>query len=250
MIHSFLLIGQSNMAGRGFIHDAIDVDTSHIKVLRNGRWQGMFRPINPDRAFSGVSLAERFAERYYEEFKTDVGLICCADGGTTLKQWKKGSLLFDNACFNAKLAQRTSVIRAILWHQGESNCSLGSSDEYGDNLKQIIKDFREELNLRDIPFLIGGLGDYLPNCQSDPNLKNYDCFNIIMQTVASELPNIGFVSAKGLTSNPDYLHFNSKSLYEFGERYFDVFNSMCDKIDPTKYACVEDDEKRSAMELL
>ena len=60
MIHSFLLIGQSNMAGRGVIEEAIPVDNTHIKVLRNGRWQKMFRPVNPDRSFSGVSLAESF----------------------------------------------------------------------------------------------------------------------------------------------------------------------------------------------
>lgn len=64
MIHSFLLIGQSNMAGRGFFSEAADVDSSRIKILRNGRWQPMFRPINPDRAFSGVNLAESFAECY------------------------------------------------------------------------------------------------------------------------------------------------------------------------------------------
>ena len=71
MIHSFLLIGQSNMAGRGRLDEAIEVDTEHIKVLRNGRWQGMFRPINPDRSFSGVNLAESFAERYAQKYGVD-----------------------------------------------------------------------------------------------------------------------------------------------------------------------------------
>ena len=68
MIHSFLLIGQSNMAGRGLIEDAIDVDATHIKVLRNGRWQAMYRPVNNDRFFSGVCLAESFAEKYSEKY--------------------------------------------------------------------------------------------------------------------------------------------------------------------------------------
>ena len=59
---SFLLIGQSNMAGRGSLKEAPAIDTSHIYTLRNGRWQRMFRPINPDRHFSGTNLAESFAE--------------------------------------------------------------------------------------------------------------------------------------------------------------------------------------------
>ena len=38
----------------------------------------------------------------------------------------------------------------------------------------------------------------------------------------------GFVSAKGLTANPDNLHFSAKSLYEFGDRYFDAFEKLRD----------------------
>jgi hypothetical protein len=83
-MHSFLLIGQSNMAGRGYLNEAHEIDTSRIYTLRNGRWQKMFRPINPDRSFSGVSLAESFAEAYAKKHHVDVGLICCADGGTKL----------------------------------------------------------------------------------------------------------------------------------------------------------------------
>ena len=49
------------------------------------------------RSFSGVSLAESFAEKYAEKYQVDVGLICCADGGTSLEQWEVGGLLFDNA---------------------------------------------------------------------------------------------------------------------------------------------------------
>lgn len=50
---SFLLIGQSNMAGCGSLKEAHEIDTSRIYTLRNGRWQKMFRPINPDRGFQG-----------------------------------------------------------------------------------------------------------------------------------------------------------------------------------------------------
>ena len=35
--------------------------------------------------------------------------------------------------------------------------------------------------------------------------------------------------AVGLTANPDNLHFNAKSLYEFGHRYFEVFEELRDE---------------------
>jgi len=96
-MHSFLLIGQSNMAGRGYLNEAPEIDTSRIYTLRNGRWMKMFRPINPDRSFSGTSLAESFAEAYSKKHGVDVGLICCADGGTKLEQWMPGVITDDEA---------------------------------------------------------------------------------------------------------------------------------------------------------
>ena len=61
---SFLLVGQSNMAGRGFTNEVPEFENNHLFVLRNGRWQQMFRPVVCDRYFSGVCLAESFADSY------------------------------------------------------------------------------------------------------------------------------------------------------------------------------------------
>lgn len=138
MIHSFLMIGQSNMAGRGLLDEAETIDTAHIKILRNGRWQPMFRPINPDRPFSGVNLAESFAEQYAQTYGVDVGLIPCADGGTSLEQWQPGGLLFDHAVYSARLAQRTSTIAGVLWHQGEADCARELNAVYAEKCTAIL----------------------------------------------------------------------------------------------------------------
>ena len=255
MMHSFLLIGQSNMAGRGHISEAREINTDHIHILRNGRWQKMFRPINPDRSFSGVSLAESFAEKYAEKYAVDVGLICCADGGTKLDQWKPGSLLFDNAVFNAQLASRTSVIAGVLWHQGEGDCSRDLYPTYRERFEIMMSAFREKLNLYDVPFILGGLGDFLPKRASlvpanGDNYANYVHVNEQLEMIAENNNMTGFVSAEGLTSNQDYLHFNSESLYEFGLRYFEVYEKIRDKSKSFSTENLEDDSRRSAMELL
>lgn len=257
MIHSFLLIGQSNMAGRGFLNEAIAVDNSHIKILRNGRWQKMFRPINPDRSFSGVSLAESFAESYAKTYDVDVGLICCADGGTTLAQWQPGGLLLDNAISQAKLAQRTSTIVGILWHQGEGEAqTLELANSYPERFSPIVEELRKELALPEVPFLVGGLGDFLclyttqVDGVSKPNAPYGPQVNVALEAFTASQPYMGFVPATGLTANPDNLHFNAKSLYEFGLRYFDVYQKV---VDPNRVIAAEvsvDDSKRSAMEAL
>ena len=242
-MHSFLLIGQSNMAGRGFLADARQIDNSRIFVLRNGRWQKMFRPINPDRKFSGVSLAESFAEAYAKAHNVDVGLICCADGGTKLDQWMPGKLLFDNAVYQAKLAQRTSTIAGVLWHQGEGDCCSDLYSTYKPRFEIMMQAFRDQLDLHDVPFVVGGLGDFLALSLR----PDYVHVNTALQSIAQANDLVGFVSAEGLTSNPDHLHFNAESLYEFGLRYFSVYESM--HYSPTEEN-TSADTIRSDMELL
>lgn len=51
------MLGQSNMAGRGFLNEVDPIYNEKIKMLRNGQWQMMTEPINYDRPVSGVGLA-------------------------------------------------------------------------------------------------------------------------------------------------------------------------------------------------
>ena len=250
-MHSFLLIGQSNMAGRGFLNEAIPVDSTHIHVLRNGRWQKMFRPVNPDRSFSGTSLAESFCEAYAKKFGVEVGIIPCADGGTSLDQWKEGGLLYDHAVYQARLAQRTSTIAGVLWHQGESDVIEWAYTTYRARFEKMMAAFRRDLSLDDVPFLVGGLGDFLKDFPTQPSLsENYIHVNKALREIAENNTLTGFVSAEGLSGNPDNLHFSAKGLYEFGLRYFEEFEKLRnpDKVFPDKSD--EDSAIRTAMELL
>ena len=248
MIHSFLLIGQSNMAGRGFLNEAKEIDKTHIKVLRNGLWVPMFRPINPDRAFSGVNLAESFAEGYAKAHGIDVGLICCADGGTMLEQWLPGTLLYDNAVANARLAQRSSKIVGVLWHQGESDCKPEMFRLYKERFETIMASLRKDLGLENVPFLLGGLGDFLADCMKYPELKNYTEVNGILETIAKENPMTGYVPATGLSGNLDNLHFSSAALYDFGLRYLDAWEAFGFR--PEEETLVNEHKNRSSMERL
>lgn len=244
-MYSFLLIGQSNMAGRGNPKEVEPIKNDRIYQLRNGRWQNMFVPVNPDRAFSGVSLAESFADCVSRFYGVDVGLIPCADGGTTLEHWKKGDLLYSNAIYQARLAARTSKIAGVLWHQGESDCADGKHQLYIEKCTDIFEGIKEELGLLDVPFLVGGLGSFLAD--SDENGKNYFLVNEALKQMEKRNDYIGFVSAEELTANPDNLHFNARSLRVFGERYFEKFKCMNKIIEGNSEKF---DARLSAIELL
>lgn len=248
MIHSVLLIGQSNMAGRGRIDEAVPVDKAGISVLRNGRWRAMYRPVNPDRKTSGVCLAESFAEAYAADHPgVEVGLIPCADGGTTINQWLPGTRLFDHAVFQAKLAARSSTIVAILWHQGESDSLNDRYLVHGKKLELVLNSIRKELDLWDVPVLIGGLGDFLTEYKEGSH-GQWPRINREMEAVAGADPMMDYVPAEGLGHNGDFLHFNAAALHEFGLRYYEAFRK---REDPNKqFEEKEDPDKavRSALE--
>lgn len=226
MIHSFLLIGQSNMAGRGAFDQAHEIDGRHINVMRSGRWQPFFRPVQPDRCFSGVCLAESFAEKYAKEHGVDVGLIPCADGGTCIDQWQEGSLLYDNAVNCARLAQRTSTIAGVLWHQGEADCHEGRFEVYYEKLSKMLDALRRDLDLYDVPFLIGALGDFFALYENGAFVQGMKIVDDAHRRYAKEREMTGYVSAKGLKPNDDNLHFCADALYEFGLRYYDEFAKL------------------------
>ncbi len=227
-MHSILMIGQSNMAGRGNIDEVEAIKNERCFMLRNGRWQPMSSPVNPDRSIfayynSGVSLAESFADEYAKKFETNVGLIPCADGGTTISQWQSGGLLFDHAVMITQLAQRTSELKAIIWHQGESDCT---SDEliatYQEKFMRMISELRR--HFPDVPIVLGELCETIVQ---EWNAGNRTAkFNVQLRELAKGIDRCTVVSSEGLELKADGLHFNSASLRVFGKRYFDGYCSL------------------------
>lgn len=75
---SILMIGQSNMAGRGFINEVPMICNERILMLRNAGWQMMAEPINYDRPNAGIGLAGSFAAMWCMEHEGEqIGLIPC-----------------------------------------------------------------------------------------------------------------------------------------------------------------------------
>jgi hypothetical protein len=233
MIKSFLMLGQSNMAGRGFIHEVPPIYNERIQMLRNGRWQMMTEPINYDRPVSGISLAGSFADAWCRQNQGDtIGLIPCAEGGSTLDEWAVNQSLFRHAITDTKFAMQNSELTGILWHQGESDSMNGNYKVYYKKLLSIIEALRKELNAPDIPLIIGGLGDFLGKEGFGKHCTEYDLINQELQKFAFEQDNCYFVTATGLTSNPDGIHIDAISQRKYGLRYFEAFSNKHHVLEP------------------
>ena len=233
MIKSFLMLGQSNMAGRGFLHEVEPIYNEKIKMLRNGRWQMMTEPINYDRPVAGVSLAASFADAWSQANPGDeIGLIPCAEGGSSLDEWHPKRTLFQHALSEARFALDTSEICGILWHQGESDSYHCLYETYYEKFYFIIETLRKELDLQDNPLIIGGLGDYLGKSGFGKHSVEFQEINRQLYRFAHEQPNCYFVTAKGLSANPDGIHLNAVSQRKFGYRYFEAFSKKCHILEP------------------
>lgn len=230
---SVLLIGQSNMAGRGDFGEVPEIRHPRCFMMRNGKWIPMSEPINPDRAIfnalfhSGIGLSASFAAALAEsEPGTRVGLIPCADGGTSLADWAPGGLLYDNAVFHVGLAKRTSEVAAILWHQGE-NDSHAEADAraYRRRVADFFSSLRRDAGLEGVPLVVGELGRFL-DAYNNGHCRFWRTVNEALHDYAASDPLVAVASSEGLPCKPDNVHFNSVAQREFGLRYHNAYRTL------------------------
>ena len=218
---SVLLIGQSNMAGRGFAEDVEPIGDDRITMLnQSNEWVKMEEPIHFDKSAAGVGLAASFAKGFVETFDCELGLIPAAFGGTTIADWKVGGTYYNDAVARAKEAQKTSEICAILWHQGESNRNNHSS--YAEKLQVILDAFIADLGLDPEKIII--ITGELREISTNPSQR--ETFHAQLNKLAEVYENYGVADADGLTLNKDIIHFDAPSLRVFGYRYFNIFKTL------------------------
>jgi hypothetical protein len=212
----FLLIGQSNMAGRGKVEPQDQVVNPKIFMLtKDLKWEPAKDPLHFDKPVAGVGPGSEFArEILKQDPKTPIGLIPCAVGGTSLDQWKAGGPLYDAAVLRAKEAMKQGKLAGILWHQGEADSAPDKVASYADRFSTLITQLRQDLGDDKLPVVVGELGRFRAESKA---------FNDNLPTVVAKVPHCGLVTSEGLTDKGDKLHFDSASARQLGERYAAAF---------------------------
>lgn len=228
------------MAGRGYLNEVPAIYNESIEMLRNGRWQMMAEPIHNAREVSGVGPAASFAAAWSQDHPGEkIGLIPCAEGGSSIDEWAPDQTLTRYALSEVKFALETSDLIGILWHQGENDSLDGRYKDYGVKLKALFNHMRQELARPTLPIIIGELPDFLGKRGFGLNATEFEAINLEMARVASEDENCFLVSAKNLSANPDGIHLNAESQRQFGIRYYEAFRKKSDVTD----ALGDEDEK-------
>lgn len=208
----YLLIGQSNMSGRGKVEPQDQVENPHIFMLtKDLQWVPAKDPLHFDKpGAAGVGLGSQFAREVLKASPNiTIGLIPCAVGGTSLDQWKAGGALYNTAIARTKEAMKQGQLAGILWHQGESDSGNPANvATYAERLSVMIGQLRKDLAADKVPVVLGELIH---------GYKTNDSVNVELTTAAKKIPLCCLVSSEGLGNKA--LHFNAADLRQFGQRY-------------------------------
>lgn len=232
----FLLIGQSNMAGRGYMteKDKEPFDKNVFILNDAGEIVPATNPLNQYSSIrKGMSIQRinpgfSFSKKIAKKTKRKILLVVNARGGTTLSQWTKGEGgegYYEEAVRRTKQAMQYGTLKAILWHQGCGDSK--KTDVYLDKLAVFVQNLRTDLGA-DVPFIAGELGQWRSNVAA---------FNEMIHSISEYIPDSDWVSSDGGVpiASPDPEgkpnmkdpHFDRKSLIIIGKRYADKVLKMC-----------------------
>ena len=230
--HLFLLVGQSNMAGRGKLDEAAKVPHPRVMMLsKENKWVPATDPLHFDKpGIVGVGLGRSFAEVMAKaDSEITIGLIPCAVGGSPISSWQPNQFYrptkshpWDDAVRRAHIALKDGTLKGILWHQGESDSKTGLAEDYEHHLHDLISRFRKEFNTPEVPFLVGQMGQFPERPWNDAKRM----VNTAHETIAEHVPFTVFVNSNQLGHKGDEVHFNTAAYRELGRRYAEGYQRL------------------------
>ena len=246
----YLLAGQSNMDGRGAVKDLAEADQAPnpnaIIYYRNflassKSWKplapGFSIPPKHKDGLPSKTLGPElgFAKAMLQANPdTKLALIKGSKGGSNLRaDWVPGQRgkpksqgpLYRDFIETIQIATKeltdrgdTFTIRAMIWHQGESD-SKSKKKVYQARLENLIARIREDVGIEDLPVVVGEVYD---------NGKR-DSVRAAIAAVGNSSPKLGLVSSKGLTTWDAGTHFDAASQLKLGKRYAASVLKILDK---------------------
>jgi len=229
VLELFLLVGQSNMKGRGLI-DPKPV-TSKRNLFLHPREQGWYVSRDPlhsagtpdlidgsDNAGTGPGMS--FAMSLLEEHRAmAIGLIPAAVGGASINAYKTD--LFDRSLkFMAAGREQSPIrteIKAILWLQGESDATEGGYASYEAKLLDLVDRYRTEFKNPELPFIACTIGSFIHPHKRFTRSRE---INEILLKLPSKRKHTTCVDARDLTvTTGDKLHYGKDAQVEIGKRF-------------------------------
>lgn len=244
----FLLIGQSNMAGRAkpTAGDRVAASGAY-RLNRDDKWSPATAPLHFDKNTAGYGPGDAFIRAYHAEHPGEsVGVIPCAVGGSSIKTWGEGGKNLEAAIHRLLAAKPYGELAGVLWHQGETDALKMDESCYRNLFAQMVSCVRSEAGC-EVPVVVGEIGRFMK--------AESERINPVIAACAESTPACECVTSEGL-KNRDKFHFNRASAEELGRRYYAAWKRLAASAsienpvwsknfpDPTVW-CVEDGSWRA-----
>lgn len=249
----WLCSGQSNMEMplKGFQN--CPVEGGNESIATSGAWKNKIRFVTvpwtekliPQESCSGqwkCSLPENaqwfsavgyyYAQMMNKVLDVPIGIISCSWGGSTIEGWLPERILTKYPDIDLSLAKEKKgmqclrpmimyngmlhplhrfTIKGFLWYQGESN--VDKYNVYGERLQTMVRLWREEWNLGDLPFYYVEIAPY----QYASHLKAQR-FREEQFKAQFLIPNSGLISTNDLVEPYEQTNIHPKNKSEVGKR--------------------------------
>ena len=214
----YLVIGQSNMAGRATIReeDNASIENAYLFVGDSTKaWVTATNPLNryssvrKNIKMQGLNPAYSFAQSMAgNQSENEIGLVVNAKGGTKIVQWLPGTELYEEAINQTHKALKYGKLKGVIWHQGEGDCDPLRVEMYLGRLEMLIFGIRDEFDDPTIPFIAGQVYEN----------ENRHAFNEMILQLPDFMRYTGVAISED-TNTRDGTHFDSESAILMGNRY-------------------------------
>jgi hypothetical protein len=217
----FILAGQSNMAGRGLVEPQDTIPNQRVLTInQNNEIILAKEPLHfYEKSMTGLDCGLSFGKTIVNHIPDSISilLIPTAVGGSSISQWIGDSLhrnvkLLTNFKERVKIAEKFGIIKGILWHQGENDANKTDLPDYKNRLVELFLKFREIVNNKELPIIIGELGAY---SNDQYWLKINDQINLYSLIDSNSI----VISTNDLKDKGDKVHFNSEGQRLLGQRF-------------------------------
>ena len=232
-VEIFLLMGQSNMKGRGEVPKN---QSEYPRILSmnmsDNQWYAAKHPLHkagvPDLIDgsdnAGVGPGLDFAQALVEkDDKVLVALVPCAHGGSWINLWGANGRFYKKALPRAQKAlgdfpEGTARIAGVLWLQGESDSLENRYEVYSDKLVDLVQRLRVDLNEPELPFVSCTIGTFIKPKGKYLYVKE---INDDLLDLPDLVPKTACVDARDLDDGHigDYMHYNTESQQTIGRRF-------------------------------
>lgn len=217
----FILAGQSNMEGGGYLRDYTPLETHGRAFVftKDYKWFAAKEPLSG----SGVGPALAFACRLLERDPgIAVGLVPCARGGTNIGQWQRAfgdHTLYGKCLMRAKAASVMGGLAGVLFSQGENDAEGDPNDHPHDwkvMFERFAQDLRRDIGKPDLPIIFAQLGP-----------GQGALWQAVQKQQASvRLPGCVMIHTDDLKFNPGHCHFDTASQMQIGRRFADAYMAL------------------------